>query len=117
MNTVITSDDVTAHAELNLARIAWRTLPAAALRGSTLYSSCEPCAMCAGAIYWAGIGRVVYGLSSARLRSMLGDGPESAELALHTRVVLAAGAHPTEVVGPLLEDEAATAHEGFWRAA
>src|SRR5580704_18060810 len=55
--------DMTAHAERLLATRASRAYAAAYLADCTLYSSAEPCAMCAGAIYWAGIGRVVYGQS------------------------------------------------------
>jgi tRNA(Arg) A34 adenosine deaminase TadA len=55
--------DRTAHAERILASRAARTYDLAFLARCTLYTSAEPCAMCAGAIYWAGIGRVVYGQS------------------------------------------------------
>ena len=70
--------------------------------------------MCAGAIYWAGIGRVVYGLSERRLRSLTKDHPENPTLDLPCRTVFASGQRKTEVVGPLLEDEAAALHESFW---
>ena len=77
-----------------------------------MYTSAEPCAMCAGAVYWVGIGRVVYGLSEARLKQMTGAHPENPTLSLPCRTVFAAGQRPVEVVGPLLEDEAAAQHEG-----
>src|SRR5262245_17444641 len=64
--------DATAHAERLAATQACRTLSREVLATATLYSSTEPCAMCAGAIYWAGIGRVVYGLSEQRLRGITG---------------------------------------------
>ena len=54
-NTVVTGRDVTGHAELNVVRAAGIELGEASLRGATLYTSTEPCAMCAGAIYWSGI--------------------------------------------------------------
>jgi tRNA(Arg) A34 adenosine deaminase TadA len=79
-----------------------------------MYSSAEPCAMCAGAIYWAGIGRLVYGLSEHRLRQITGDHPENPTLDLPCRKVFETGQRPVEVVGPLLEDEAAALHEGVW---
>jgi len=107
--------DGTAHAERLLATKACTTLPPDVLRGATLYSSAEPCAMCAGAIYWAGIGRLVYGLSEHRLRQLTGNHPENPTLNLPCREVFASGQRPTEVVGPLLEDEAAALHEGVWR--
>ena len=104
----------TAHAERLLATQACTTIPAEVLRKATLYSSAEPCAMCAGAMYWAGIGRLVYGLSEHRLREMTGDHPENPTLNLPCREVFASGQRTTDVVGPMLEDEAATPHEGVW---
>jgi tRNA(Arg) A34 adenosine deaminase TadA len=70
--------------------------------------------MCAGAIYWAGIGRVVYGLGEHRLRAITGDHPENPTLDLPRRDVFKSGQRATEVVGPLLEDEAAALHDGVW---
>jgi tRNA(Arg) A34 adenosine deaminase TadA len=106
--------DMTGHAERLLCTRASQRIPQEVLAGSTLYSSAEPCAMCAGAMYWAGIGRLVYGLSEARLKAITGDHPENPTLALPCRRVFAAGQRATEVVGPLLEDEAAALHEAFW---
>ena len=107
--------DATGHAELEAVRLASRTHGPESLASATLYSSAEPCAMCAGAIYWAGIGRVVYGLSETRLLALTGAHAENPTLALPCRAVFARGQRPVEVVGPLLEDEAAAAHMGFWR--
>ena len=69
-NTVVTDVDPTGHAETNLVRLAG-TLDLAARITSTLYTSTEPCAMCAGAIYWSGIGRVVFALSEVALAEMV----------------------------------------------
>jgi tRNA(Arg) A34 adenosine deaminase TadA len=113
-NGYMPARDGTAHAERLLATEACRTLSADVLAKSTIYSSAEPCAMCAGAIYWAGIGRLVYGLSEHRLRNFTGNHPENPTLDLPCRAVFASGQRPTEVVGPLLEDEAAALHEGVW---
>ena len=107
--------DSTAHAERLLATQACTTIDANILRGATLYSSAEPCAMCAGAIYWAGIGRLVYGLSEHRLRELTGNHPENPTLDLPCREVFGSGQRSTEVVGPLLEDEAAAIHAGVWK--
>ena len=106
--------DRTAHAERLLASRA-KTIPQDVLAACTLYSSAEPCAMCAGAIYWSGIGRLVYGQSEADLKRATGDHPENPTLALPCRAVFAAGQRHVEVVGPLLEDEAAALQERFWR--
>jgi tRNA(Arg) A34 adenosine deaminase TadA len=114
-NGYMPARDGTAHAERLLATEACRTLSAEVLAKATMFSSAEPCAMCAGAIYWAGIGRLVYGLSENRLRGLTGNHPENPTLDLPCRAVFASGQRPTEVVGPLLEDEAAAMHEGVWK--
>jgi tRNA(Arg) A34 adenosine deaminase TadA len=114
-NGFLPERDRTGHAERLLATQAGKAYDAPTLARSTLYSSAEPCAMCAGAIYWAGIGRVVYGLSERRLKSITGDHGENPTLDLPCRAVFAAGQRTTEVVGPLIEDEAASLHEDFWR--
>ena len=113
-NGYMPSRDGTAHAERLLATQASTTIDANILRNATLYSSAEPCAMCAGAIYWAGIGRLVYGLSEHRLRELTGNHSENPTLDLPCREVLGSGQRSTEVVGPLLEDEAAAVHVGAW---
>ena len=113
-NGYMPAHDGTAHAERLLATQACTTLDPGTLRSATLYSSAEPCAMCAGAIYWAGIGRVVYGLSEHRLRVLTGNHPENPTLNLPCRDVFASGQRAIEVVGPLLEDEAAAVHAGVW---
>ena len=113
-NGYMPAHDGTAHAERLLATQACTTLSADVLRHATLYSSAEPCAMCAGAIYWAGIGRVVFGLSEHRLRTVTGNHPENPTLDLPCREVFRSGQRPTEVIGPLLEDEAEALHDGVW---
>jgi tRNA(Arg) A34 adenosine deaminase TadA len=113
-NGYMPSRDGTAHAERLLSTEACTTLSADVLKKATLYSSAEPCAMCAGAIYWAGIGRLVYGLSEHRLRGITGNHPENPTLDLPCREVFESGQRPTEVLGPLLEDEAEALHEGVW---
>jgi len=70
--------------------------------------------MCAGAIYWCGIGRVVYALSEHKLLGLTGDHPENPTFALPCREVFARGQRSVEVAGPYLEDEAAVPHYGFW---
>lgn len=106
--------DPTRHAELVAAATAARVHGATVCAGATLYSSAEPCAMCAGAIYWSGIARVVYGLSETRLLAITGSHPENPTLSLPCREVFARGQRAVEVLGPALEDEAAVIHEGFW---
>lgn len=113
-NTVVSEHDVTGHAETNLVRIASRRFDHAYLRSCTMYTSTEPCAMCSGAIYWCGIGRVVYGLSEAGLLGLTGSHEENPTMSLPCREVFAHGQGPVKVVGPALEDEAGSVHDGFW---
>lgn len=113
-NGYLPDRDMTAHAERLLATRASRTWRPEALASCTLYSSAEPCAMCAAAAYWAGIGRVVYALSERRLKEVTGAHPENPTLDLPCRAVFAAGQRRVEVVGPLLEEEGAALHAGAW---
>jgi len=103
-NTQATSRDCTGHAELNLMRDASTRFDRAQLASCTVYASGEPCPMCAGSIYWAGVRRLVYGLSIETMTALAG--PEADELALHCAEVLASGTQPVDVIGPALEDEA-----------
>ena len=116
-NTVPEEGDCAGHAETNLARLASRTYPRDFLRNCSLYSSAEPCAMCAGAIYWSGIGRVVYALSEAELKTLTGDDPENPTLDLPCREVFARGQRPVAVEGPFSLASARRIHEGFWKPA
>jgi tRNA(Arg) A34 adenosine deaminase TadA len=70
--------------------------------------------MCAGAIYWTGIGRVVFGMTERALKAKTGNHAENPTLDLPCHVVFAAGQREVEVIGPMLEDEAAALHEGAW---
>ncbi|MCF2586101.1 nucleoside deaminase [Brevibacterium sp. UCMA 11752] len=113
-NSMPPEGDPTQHAELSVAAEAARKVPAEELPTATLYTSAEPCVMCTGAIYWTGIGRIVYALSESRLLELTGDDPENPTFDLPCREVIARGQQNIEVLGPLLEDEAAAAHEKFW---
>ncbi|ESX67762.1 MULTISPECIES: nucleoside deaminase [unclassified Mesorhizobium] len=107
--------DRTAHAERLLASWAGMNFSLEKLASCTLYTSAEPCAMCSGTIYWAGIGRVVFGQSEHDLKASTGAHVENPTLDLPCRIVFEAGQRPTEVVGPLLADEAAQLQAEFWK--
>ena len=113
-NTVVTGSDPTGHAETNLVRLAGRTYSALELAELSLYSSAEPCAMCSGAIYWSGIGAVVYALAETALYAITGDDPKNPTLVLPCRSVFAAGQRPIVVDGPFEIAGAAEVHAGFW---
>jgi tRNA(Arg) A34 adenosine deaminase TadA len=109
-NAVLPQGDPTQHAELLACAAVARLLSDAELAGCTLYTSTEPCPMCAGAIYWTGIGRVVFALS----QDGLGRYVEGPTLDLPCREVFARGQRAIVVDGPFLEDEAGAVHVGFW---
>ena len=104
--------DVTGPPELALAAWASRHLSVDERAGSTLYTSCESCAMCAGGQYWAGIGRLVFALSGEQLADLV---PGGRELRLPRREVFARGNVPITVEGPCdeLAAESASVFEGF----
>jgi len=113
-NTVVTGHDCTGHAETNLMRLATQGFASEKLALCTLYTSTEPCVMCAGAIHWGNVRRVVYALSEVALYEIIGLSPEN--LLLSCRDVFARSGRSTEVVGPAteLEAEARAVHQGFW---
>ncbi|EXG80240.1 nucleoside deaminase [Cryptosporangium arvum] len=113
-NSVVTGRDATGHAETNLVRQATGRFAPSELAEFTLYTSTEPCAMCAGAIYWAGIGRVVYALGEDALGEMTGADPENPTLSLPCREVFARGQREITVDGPVDLPEARAVHAGFW---
>ncbi|HEY6508065.1 MAG TPA: deaminase [Vicinamibacterales bacterium] len=108
-NTVVTSADPTAHAETNLVADAIRQLTAGQIRRSVLYASCEPCAMCVGKMYWAGVRSVVYALAAEELAALAGG-----SFVVPCRELFARAADRVRVTGPLLVDEAREVHRGFW---
>ena len=108
--------DTVNHAEAVLARMASRAWSADELWGCTLYSTVEPCCMCAGTQYWAHIGRLVYGLSERRLLEITGNHPDNPTLDVPCRAIFSRGQKDIRVVGPLAEVEAeiAALHAEFW---
>ncbi len=114
MNAFGIEGDSTGHAERVLMTRASVAYGAEFLAGCTMYANAEPCAMCAGAAYWTGIGRVVHGMSERALKALIGPHPENLTLDLPCREIFAAGQREVEVIGPLLEEESAKVHEGFW---
>lgn len=101
-NEQITNGDCMDHAETVLVKRASVLFGAPALRGSTVYASGEPCAMCAGAMFWAGVGRIVFAATSQDIKSCLG----TPVLAITCTEVLASAEPPPQIDGPLLQDEA-----------
>jgi len=109
-NTITTDRDPTAHAESNLVAAAIRTLTPDQIRRSVLYSSCEPCAMCTGKMYWAGIRSIVYALPSEQLAALA-----ARDFVIPCRELFSRSRENVQVVGPVLVDEAREVHLGFWQ--
>ena len=109
--------DAVNHAEAVLAREAARLFTPGQLWGCTLYTTVEPCAMCAGTQYWAHIGRVVYGMAESRLLAITGNHADNPTLDLPCREVFARGQKAIDVIGPVaaVEAEIAALHLDFWR--
>ena len=108
--------DTVNHAEAVLAREAARRFEPGFLWDCTLVTTVEPCAMCAGTQYWANIGRLVYGMSEARLLQLTGRHEENPTLDLPCREVFDRGQKAVLVTGPVpeVEDEIAAVHRAFW---
>ena len=123
-NHAYSNNDPTQHAELwlitetiNKLNLDWRGRDAELLREATLYASTEPCAMCAGAMYWAGIQRLVYGCSAECFGDVfksLFPARTDTGLSISSRSVFASSGRKIETIGPLLEEEASRIHKRHW---
>lgn len=109
--------DTVNHAEAVLARLAARSFSTAELWACTLYTTVEPCCMCAGTQYWAHIGRLVYGMDESRLLDYTGSHAENPTMSLPCREVFARGQKAVRVIGPVpaVEAEIGALHKGFWQ--
>jgi tRNA(Arg) A34 adenosine deaminase TadA len=101
-NTMTSEGDITAHPELKLARWAGRELAPEIARGTTMYTSCQPCIMCVGAIERSGLGRVVFALSTEQFYEL-----EPAQ-------TLVRDAMQVEYDGPALLEEARVPIDGYY---
>lgn len=108
--------DCTGHAETNAVRQVSPRYSREELAGATLYSSAEPCVMCAGAIFWSNIGRVVFGIDAERLRAFRGERLDQRDAELSCRDVFAAAPNGIDCLGPALIDEAGKSHIGAWKS-
>ncbi|WP_254763224.1 nucleoside deaminase [Natrinema marinum] len=109
-NTTLTDEDISAHPEFTLARWAARELEADERAACTMYTSTEPCPMCASAIVYAGLGRVVYSVSVESLTELRDDGV----IDIPCAEVVDRADGSTTVEGPVLEDEGLPIHEGYF---
>ncbi|WP_350293997.1 nucleoside deaminase [uncultured Croceitalea sp.] len=109
-NTINTDKDCLAHAEINLIREACKIYDYSFLNDCSIYTSDEPCPMCTSAIYWSGIGKLVYGLSKTKYYKIVGRDNANWVFEMPVRELIKKGGRKIEVLGPLLEDEASVLH-------
>jgi len=110
-NTINSDSDCLAHAEINLIREASKKYSYSFLNECTIYTSDEPCPMCTSAIYWSGIGKLVYGLSKKEYYKIVGRENPNWVFEMPTRELLQKGGRKLVVIGPLLEEEASIIHK------
>ncbi|MBM7344480.1 nucleoside deaminase [Pantoea coffeiphila] len=110
--------DTVNHAESTLARIAASNYPAEYLWRCTLYTAVEPCCMCAGTIYWANIGKVVYGMSEDKLLACTGGHQENPTMSIPASYIFRHGQKDIVLLGPVaeVEDETLSLQREFWLA-
>ena len=109
--------DTVNHAESVLVRSACTNFSPDYLWNCTLYTTAEPCAMCAATLYWGNVGRLVYGIPETRLLALTGNAPQNPTLNLPSRTIFAHGQKAIQVWGPFAEVEAEilAVHQDFWQ--
>lgn len=109
-NTTVTDEDIAAHPELTLARWAARELAPDERARCTMYTSTEPCAMCAAGIVYAGLDRVVFSVAGGSLAGVR----DEAGLGIPCEEVVERANADVTVEGPVLEDEGLAIHRDFY---
>ena len=114
-NTTFTEENALRHAETNLVEEAVASLTPEQIAGATLYTSCEPCAMCAGAMYWGGISRMFYAMSEHDLLDITGTNEHCPTMrGVGCRNILETGQRHIEVSGPHLVEEACAVQHSYF---
>lgn len=115
-NIEITESNCTGHAEAQAMVQASKNYDKDFLWNCTLYTTAEPCAMCAGSIYWGNVGTVVYGITEKRLLELTGDNEQNPTFDLPCRYVFSKGQKDIQVIGPFPEIESLVveSHKGYW---
>lgn len=101
-NTAQTDNDVSAHGEINVLKAFTKKYGYAldALEGYTLYTTCEPCPMCAAACVWAGVSKIVFGASTKQLIDL-----GTKQIDISCKTITEHGFQNVEVVGSVLAEE------------
>ena len=117
-NIEVTEKDITGHAETTVAKLAGKKYSKEFLWETILYTTAEPCCMCTGAVYWANIGHIVYGISEKKLLELTGSNEKNPTFDVPCREIIAKGQKDIKVTGPVaspeLEQAIVKPHIGFW---
>jgi tRNA(Arg) A34 adenosine deaminase TadA len=95
-------------------RAASATMTWEALGRATIYASAEPCPMCAAAIYWCNVRRLVFCVSEPTMRALREPYERAAGIAMRCEEIFGRCSRRIEVLGPLLEEEGVKVHQLFW---
>lgn len=106
-NTVLTDDDMIAHCEINLIHMLSGKYEADFLQNCTVYASTEPCPMCAAAIFWSGIGNIVFALPKETFHQVAKTNNPSHVFDIKASELLSHGGRKVTVTGPVMEKQAA----------
>jgi tRNA(Arg) A34 adenosine deaminase TadA len=106
--------DWTAHSEMQALRAASAAMSWDELSRATIYASGEPCPMCAAAVYWCNIRRLVFCISEPAMRVLRAPYERAAGIAMRCEEIFARCDRRVEVLGPLLEEEGLPVHRAFW---
>ena len=112
-NTIVTTRDLTAHAEINALRAASATCTPQQIAAATMYASGEPCPMCSGAMMRLGMRRIVFGIRAEVATPYLPAAASAMAKSVRCRDILRLAPEPCEILGPVLEEEAKAPFEAF----
>ena len=112
-NTVVTTKDAIAHCEINLVHQFAGKYDALFLKNCTVYASTEPCPMCTGALYWSGVGRIVYALDKTGYHAVAGTTNPDYKFDMSAAALLQSGGRKVQVAVPALKEEAKAFYEPF----
>ncbi len=114
-NTVVTDRDAIGHCEINMVHALRDRYPVEELADCTLYASTEPCPMCAAAVFWSGIGHIVFAIGKAKYHELARTTNPAYIMDMTATDLLQRGGRKVTVSGPLLEEEAIAFYASLYK--